>query len=119
MSIGDAVAINRGCKLYASAHSDSKVDIKIGNHVALGPEVSIFVAGHDYNYLNLPDTFGTVEIGNDVWIGGRTIVLGGVKIGDGAVVAAGSIVTKDVEPYSIVAGVPAKFMKKRIIREET
>lgn len=55
----------------------------------------------------------SIVIGNDVWIGGRVTILRGVKIGDGAVVAAGAVVTKDVEPYSIVGGVPAKIIKKR------
>jgi acetyltransferase-like isoleucine patch superfamily enzyme len=54
-----------------------------------------------------------INIGNDVWIGANVIVLGGVNIHDGAVVGAGSIVTKDVLPYSIVAGNPAKLIKKR------
>ena len=52
-------------------------------------------------------------IGNDVWIGARAMILSGVKIGDGAIVAAGSVVTKDVEPYSIVGGVAAKLIRKR------
>ncbi len=54
-----------------------------------------------------------VSIGNDVWIGAKSVILPGVTIGDGAVIAAGSIVNKDVAPYSIVAGVPAKFIKTR------
>lgn len=59
-----------------------------------------------------------VEIGNDVWIGSHSIILSGVRIGDGAVIAAGSVVTKDVEPYSIVAGVPAKEIRKRFNSDE-
>lgn len=62
----------------------------------------------DYNNRNLD-----VVIGSDVWIGARTVVMAGVTIGDGAVIGTGSIVTKDVPPYSIVAGVPAKFIKNR------
>ncbi|QSW99641.1 CatB-related O-acetyltransferase [Haloterrigena alkaliphila] len=56
---------------------------------------------------------GPISVGNDVWIGARSIILSGVDIGDGAVIGAGSIVTEDVEPYSVVAGVPAKHIKYR------
>lgn len=60
----------------------------------------------------------TVKIGNDVWIGDSAIILAGVTIGDGAVVAAGSVVNKNVEPYTIVAGVPARPIKKRFSEEQ-
>ncbi len=60
----------------------------------------------------------TVKIGNDVWIGCHAIIMGGVEIGDGAIIAAGAIVTKDVLPYSIVGGVPAKPIKKRFSENE-
>lgn len=56
---------------------------------------------------------GNVEIGNDVWIGNRVTILDGVKIGDGAIIAAGAVVTKDVAPYTIVGGVPARYIKHR------
>lgn len=58
------------------------------------------------------------EIGNDVWIGSDVLILPGVHIGDGAVIAAGAVVTKDIEPYSIVGGVPAKIIKKRFNDEQ-
>ncbi len=56
---------------------------------------------------------GPIVVGNDVWIGTRAIILSGVKIGDGAIIGAGAVVTKDVQPYEIVAGVPAKYIKRR------
>lgn len=57
--------------------------------------------------------FKRVEVGNDVWIGERAMIMGGINIGDGAVIGAGAIVTKDVPPYAIVAGVPAKVIRYR------
>ena len=59
-----------------------------------------------------------VEIGNDVWIGNNVMIMDGVKIGDGSVIAAGAIVTKNIEPYTIVGGIPAKTIKKRFSKEE-
>ena len=64
-----------------------------------------------------PYEFKHVEIGNDVWIGDRTVIMSGVKIGDGAIVASGAVVTKDVPPYAIVGGVPAKVIKYRFDEE--
>jgi maltose O-acetyltransferase len=55
-----------------------------------------------------------VEIGDDVWIGARAVLLPGVKVGDGAVIAAGAIVTKEVAPYTIVGGNPARVIKSRV-----
>ena len=60
----------------------------------------------------------TAEIGNDVWIGDNVTILGGVIIGDGAIIGAGSVVIKDVDPYSIVGGVPAKEIRKRFDKED-
>jgi len=60
-----------------------------------------------------------VEIGSDVWIGSHVIIKEGVRIGDGAVIAAGAVVTKDVDPYTVVGGVPAKKIKDRFTKEQT
>lgn len=62
---------------------------------------------------NSYDEFKEIYIGNDVWIGQRAMVMGGVRIGNGAVVGAGAVVTKDVPPYTIVGGVPAKIIRYR------
>lgn len=115
--IGDHTMINRGCRLIASFHSKN-VEIAIGSHVAVAPEVCFLAAGHDYGCLDLPDTAASITVGDYVWIGTRSIILQGVLIGEGAVVAAGSVVTKDVPVYSIVAGVPDKVLKQRNINGE-
>ena len=114
--IGSHVTINRGCRFYAS-HFDKSVTISVGDHVAIGPEVCFFVAGHDYSNIDLNDTAKCITVGNNVWIGGRSIILPGVNIGEGAVVAAGAVCTHDVPPYTIVAGVPARVIKQRIMAE--
>lgn len=117
IEIGDNVSVNRGCKMFASYHiKDTK--ISVGNHVAIGPECVFFGAGHDPSGLDLPDTAGDIIICDHVWIGGRSVILQGVTIGEGAVVAAGSVVTKDVAPYTIVGGVPAVKIKDRIISDK-
>ena len=68
---------------------------------------------HPDSYIKLQDYNAKITIGNDVWIGANAIILPGVTIGDGAVIAAGAIVTKDIPPYAIVGGVPAKVIKYR------
>lgn len=71
-------------------------------------------AGTSFTDTNFFDELKTVQIGNDVWIGARVTVLDGVKVGDGAIIAAGSVVTKDVMPYTIVGGIPAKRLRDRM-----
>lgn len=118
ISIGDGVWINRGCRIFASHHVRDAF-IRIGNHVAFGPEVCIFGAGHATNALDLPDTASSVILDDYCWIGGRAILLSGVHIGEGAVVAAGSVVTHNVPAWSIVGGVPARFIKTRKLEDGT
>jgi acetyltransferase-like isoleucine patch superfamily enzyme len=67
----------------------------------------------DFNGEGHPQTKGNVTIGNDVWIGTHVTIMSGITIGDGACIANNSVVTKDVEPYSIIGGNPAKFIKNR------
>ncbi|TAE44073.1 MAG: acetyltransferase, partial [Bacteroidetes bacterium] len=94
--------------------------VSIGRYTMLAPEVAIVGADHDYVctdkpiiWAGRPKEIKPTRIGRDCWIGMRSIVLCGVTIGDGAIVAAGSVVTKDVASYDIVGGVPAKVLKKR------
>lgn len=101
-------------------------DIVIGKYCQFGADVAIHSTNHPTSYLSTYINQNLFEgelkslkevkkiiIGNDVWIGHNVIIVGNVTIGNGAILAAGSVVTKDVEPYSIVGGVPAKKIKKR------
>ena len=89
-------------------------EIRIGNNCLIGPDVGIYTAGHRLEPEGrTADVYGLpITIGNDVWIGGHSTILPGVTIGDGAVVAAGSVVTKNVPPRSLVAGNPAEVKKQ-------
>lgn len=93
-------------------------EVSIGNRVLVGYRVQILSQNHNIP-INRDRIFGAghtkakVTICDDVWIGANSIILPGVTIGEGAIVAAGSIVTKDVPPFSIVGGVPAKIIKNR------
>jgi acetyltransferase-like isoleucine patch superfamily enzyme len=113
-SIGNNSTINRKCSFYGSALFKD-CQIKIGNNVAIGPECIFFAAGHDYLRINLPDTASSIIIEDNVWVGGRSIILPGVTISEGAVVGAGSVVTKNVPSWSVVVGNPARIIKKREI----
>ncbi len=115
IQIGNNVSINRGCEFFTSANLGTIIDIQ--DNVTFSPNVKIYSAGHDYKYLDLPDTSGDVTINEYVWIGGNSVILQGVNIGAYSIVSASSIVTKDVPPYSIVAGIPAKIIKKRELNE--
>jgi acetyltransferase-like isoleucine patch superfamily enzyme len=108
LQIGENTVINQRCRL------DSRGGLKIGANVSISPEVHVLTADHD---IQAPDCAGRVlpvEIGDLVFVGSRALILPGVKIGRGAVIAAGAVVTRDVEEFSIVAGVPARPIGKRI-----
>lgn len=113
--IGSDVWINRGCELYGAMMSKDGF-ITIGNNCALGPRVRILSASHDYRYLELPDTAANVTIEDFVWVGAGATILPGVVLGKGAVVAAASVVTKDVAPFTVVGGNPARFIKNREVK---
>lgn len=116
-TIGNHVTIDDYSGIGKNSYISSYV--KIGKHVMMGPECFIYTRNHKFSDLSKPmcfqgfDEYKPVSIGNDVWIGGRVTILPGIKIGDGCIIGAGSIVTKNVEPYSIVAGNPAKKIKSR------
>lgn len=92
--------------------------ISIGDNVMIGPNVSMMAENHVFDSISIPmskqgvsNTGITVE--DDVWIGTKAVILDGVTIGKGAIIAAGAVVTKDVLPYSIMGGVPARVIKNR------
>jgi acetyltransferase-like isoleucine patch superfamily enzyme len=106
--LGRRCVINHGCLL-----DGRRYPIHVGSDVSLGPEAAILTLGHDPRSPAFADQGGPVVIGDHVWIGFRAVVLAGITIGDGAVVAAGSVVTRDVEPGCIVAGNPARVIGNR------
>ena len=108
ISIGKGSIINKRCLIDGRGG-----DVIIGNHVDIAQEVNIWTEQHDYNSPSYAAIGKSVIIEDYVWIASRATVLPGVKIGEGAVVASCAVVTKDVPPYSVVAGVPAKIISRR------
>ena len=115
ISIGNNVWINRGGEFFPS-YFVKDCEIIIGNNVAIGPGVIFFSAGHDYKDLKLPVIGKTIVINDYVWIGGKSIILPGVELGEGSIIGAGSVVTKNIPPYTIAVGNPAKVVKKRKLK---
>ena len=101
--IGDLVNVNPNCMFDSRGG-----DITIGNNVDIAPEVNIWTLEHDPQDPRFRTKGGPVKIKDFVWIGNRAIILPNTIIGTGAVVATGAVVTKNVKPWTIVGGVPAK-----------
>lgn len=93
---------------------DGREKLTIGNHVDVASQVLIYNSEHDIESPDFSTRQEFVEIGDNVFVGPRSIILPGVKIAKGAVVAAGAVVTKSVPEFSIVGGVPAKFISERV-----
>lgn len=145
--LGEKVHILRDCYIknstignYTYISKKSLIqNVSIGNYCSVSQEVICGLGNHPLNlfstsplFYHTHNTFGInvigsndnykdyklIQIGNDVWIGARAIILDGVTIGDGACIAAGAVVTKDVPSYAVVAGIPAKIIKYRITEEK-
>ena len=107
MTIGSDTHINRQCTL------DARGGLTIGSSVSISHGVIIMSGSHDVNSKHFNGKFLPINISDYVWIGCGAIILQNVNIGKGAVIAAGAVVTKDIPPYSIAAGVPAKIIGER------
>ena len=107
------ISVGENTLIGANAFLDGRNKIVIGNNVNLSMDVSIWTEQHDYNDANFGTIGDKVVIEDYCWISHRSIILPGVKIGKGSVVAAGSVVTRDIEPYSVVGGIPAKKIADR------
>ncbi len=111
LSIGNNSGLGVNCIIQGT--------VSIGDNVMMGPDVLIYTTNHEFQNKDVPmqkqgyQPERPVSIGNDVWIGARVIILPGVHIGDGCVIGAGAVVTKDVPAYSVCTGNPAKVVKER------
>ncbi len=105
--IEDGVSIGPKCLL------DARCGLTIRKNAVIAYEAIIWTLNHDYNDVSFCGKGAPTEIGEFSWICSRSIILPGVKVGEGAIVASGAVVTKDVPPYSIVGGVPAKIIGYR------
>lgn len=135
MRLADGVRLGRGCQLYAEGGTlemseDAALSpgvtvdasgglVRIGKQVAVGPGTVIRAANHCFDSLEKPimlqgHRYGEVFIEDDVWIAANCTITPGVRIGRGAVVGAGAVVTRDVEPFAIVGGVPARVIGSRM-----
>lgn len=117
ITVGNDVYLGPGAKLICA-----ETTITLGNKIMFGPNVSILAGDHNiteigqYMYdtkIKLPENDLPVKIEDDVWIGANAIIMKGVTIATGSIIASGAIVTKDIPPYSIAVGIPAVVRKKR------
>lgn len=107
------VFIGEGASIGPKVLLDGRRGIIIGKNVTIAYDAILWSLNHDYNDLYFAGNGGKVVVGDYAWICSRAIILPGVTIGEGAVVACGAVVTKDVAPYAVVGGIPAKEIANR------
>lgn len=107
VAIGPHTVINRRCYI------DGRLGVEIGANCSISPEVYILSMDHDPQSPNFATCGGPTTIGDNVWIGARAIIRGGVTIGEGAVIGTGAVVTRDIAPWRIAVGNPAREIKDR------
>lgn len=111
MEIGDNSGVGINAQIYGK--------VILGENVMMGSECMIYTANHNFNRVDIPmnrqgfSEEKPVVVGNDVWIGGRVTILPGVHIGNGVVIGAGAVVTKDIPDFAVVGGNPAKVIRYR------
>jgi len=117
---GKNVVLGNNVRLGTGSHIFSGEElVKLGNNVMIAPNVVIAGANHGMEKNGVPMVFqpgtskGPLIIGNDVWIGANSVIIGNVNIGDGAVIGAGSVVLDDVPSYAVMGGNPAKILRNR------
>lgn len=124
LSIGNNTSIPSRSVIYCT-----KAPVIIGNNVIFGPRPTIISGDHRIDIIGkyiievtdeekLPENDKSIVIEDDVWAGANVTILKGVTIGRGSVIAAGAVVTKSCPPYSIIGGIPAKFLKRRFDEDE-
>lgn len=109
-TVGDYSEMGTRCMIQSNVH--------LGSYVIMGPDVKIYARNHKFDSLDKPialqgKNYYETYIGDDVWIGANVVITAGCKVGNHSVIAAGSVVTKDVPEYAVVGGVPAKVIKYR------
>ncbi len=122
--IGDGSRFNGKVVIKGNGSCD------IGNYVAFGDQITLITSNHSSEAVNLQYALAKkignkprtseksgIKIGHNVWVGDRAIIVAGVFVGNGAIIGAGSVVTKDVPPYAVVGGAPAKFIRYRLSEE--
>jgi acetyltransferase-like isoleucine patch superfamily enzyme len=111
VSIGEGTVINHDCLIYTTG------GLSIGKSVSISDGVWLLTGTHDMHDPLFPDRYAPITIGDYAWIGARATILAGVNIGEGAVVMAGAVVTRDVDPHEVVGGVPARVVDQREARD--
>lgn len=114
ITIGDECYLGDGVQIYAW-----KERVTLGNHVLIAAGAKMITRKHGFADIKAPIagqgyTHAPIVIEDDVWIGFQAIILPGVTIGKGSIVGAGAVVTKSIEPFSIVGGIPARLIRKRV-----